>query len=80
MQKTVETRTLLVGKTLEAGDKVDSYCMYSDSDFVFVLSWPKIKDFNAELVPARRFILRKMDVRRLSLGYGDATIQMEKNQ
>ncbi|MEK7359376.1 MAG: DUF4340 domain-containing protein [Planctomycetota bacterium] len=78
VQKTVETRTLLVGKTLEAGDKVDSYCMYSDSDFVFVLSWPKIKDFNAELVPAKVLHFEKMDVRKLSLGYGDTTIKMEK--
>lgn len=78
LQKTVETRTLLVGKTVQAGDKMDSYCMYSDSDLVFVLSWPKIKDFNAELVPAKALYFEKMEVRRLSLGYADGTIQMEK--
>lgn len=57
---------------------MDSYCMYSDSEYVFVLSWPKIKDFNAELVPTKVLHFEKLDVRKLSLGYGDATIKMEK--
>ena len=78
VQKTVETRTLLVGKRTQQDARADSYCMYSDSNLVFLLSWPKIKDFTAELVPTNVLRFEKMEVRKLSLVYADNAIQMEK--
>ena len=76
--KTVETRTLLIGKNVKEGDKVNSYCMMSDSDLVFELSWPKIRNFDAELVPTKILHFERSDVRKLVLGYADRSIQLDK--
>jgi hypothetical protein len=76
--KTVETRTLLIGKNVKEGDKVNSYCMMSDSDLVFELSWPKIRNFDAELVPTKILHFERPDVRKLVLGYADRSIQLDK--
>ncbi|MDO8744464.1 MAG: DUF4340 domain-containing protein [Candidatus Brocadiaceae bacterium] len=76
--KTVETRTLLIGKNVKEGDKVNSYCMMSDSDLVFELSWPKIRNFDAELVPTRILRFERSDVRKLVLDYADRSIQLDK--
>lgn len=76
--KTVETRTLLIGKNVKEGDKVNSYCMMSDSDLVFELSWPKIRNFDAELVPTKILHFERSDVRKLVLGYTDRSIQLDK--
>ncbi|HHT9123132.1 MAG TPA: DUF4340 domain-containing protein, partial [Candidatus Wunengus sp. YC63] len=78
LEKTVETRTLLIGKKTVEGDKVNSYCMMSDSDLVFELSWPKIRNFDAELVPTRISHFERSDVRKLVLGYADRSIQLDK--
>jgi hypothetical protein len=77
-EKTIETRTLLIGKKVSDGDKVSSYGMFSDSDLVFELSWPKVKNFNAELVPTRILSFERTDVKTLSLNYTDKVIQLEK--
>ncbi|OHC15831.1 MAG: hypothetical protein A3K25_11190, partial [Planctomycetes bacterium RIFOXYB12_FULL_42_10] len=71
LEKTVETRTLLIGKKTMEGDKANSYCMMSDRDLVFELSWPKIRNFDAELVPTRISHFERSDVRKLVLGYAD---------
>ena len=76
--KTVATRTLLIGKNVKEGDKVNSYCMMSDSDLVFELSWPKIRNFDAELVPTKILHFERSDVRKLVLDYADRSIQLDK--
>ncbi|MDO8142886.1 MAG: DUF4340 domain-containing protein [Candidatus Brocadiales bacterium] len=78
LEKTVETRTLLIGKNVKEGDKVNSYCMMSDSDLVFELSWPKIRNFDAELVPTKILHFDRSDVRKLVLAYADRSIQLDK--
>jgi hypothetical protein len=78
LEKTVETRTLLIGKKTKEGDKVNSYCMMSDSDLVFELSWPKIRNFDAELAPTRIAHFERSDVRKLVLCYADRSIQLDK--
>ncbi|MBE7446024.1 MAG: DUF4340 domain-containing protein [Planctomycetia bacterium] len=78
--KIVETRTLLIGKKVKDGDKVSSYAMFADSDLVFELSWPKIKNFDAELVPAKVFNFEVTDVKDIALEYADRRIAVEKTQ
>lgn len=78
VQKTVEARTLLIGKKVKEGDKVSSYAMFSDNDLVFELSWPKIRDFNAELVPTKVFSFERTDAIGLTLDYPDKSLQLEK--
>ncbi|MFO0792510.1 MAG: DUF4340 domain-containing protein [Candidatus Brocadiaceae bacterium] len=76
-EKICETRTLLIGKKVK-GDKSNSYGMMSDSDLVFELSWPKIRNFDAELVPTKVFTFEGSDVVRLALDYSDKSVQLEK--
>ncbi len=78
LQKTVEARTLLIGKRVSEGDKVNSYGMFSDSDLVFELSWPKVRNFDAELVPTKILNFERTDVTTLSLTYTDKVIQLDK--
>ncbi len=78
LDKVVETRTLLVGGKVKDGDKVSSYCKFNDSDLVFELSWPKIKDFDAELVPTKIFHFERGDVKELVLSYPDRIISLVK--
>lgn len=78
LEKTIETRTLLIGKKVGDGDKVSSYGMFSDSDLVFELSWPKVRNFNAELAPTKILNFERMDVTTLSLNYADKVIQLDK--
>jgi len=78
LEKTVETRTLLIGKKVQDGDKVNSYCKMSDNDLIFELSWPKIRNFDAELVPAKVVQFGRTDVTKLLLGYPDRSIQLDK--
>lgn len=78
LEKTVETRTLHIGKKVKEGDKVSSYCMFSDSDLVFELSWPKIKNFDAELVPTKILNFERIDVKELALNYTDKSILLKK--
>ncbi len=78
MDKIVETRTLLIGKKVKEGDKVSSYAKFSDSDLVFELSWPKIKNFDAELVPAKVFNFERTDVKVIALNYAERSILLEK--
>lgn len=78
LEKIVETRTLLIGKKVKDGDKVSSYAMFSDSDLVFELSWPKIKNIDAELVPAKIFNFEWTDVKEIALNYADRSILLEK--
>ena len=76
--KTVETRTLLIGKRVKEGDKANSYCMFSDNDLVFELPWPKIRNFDAELAPNKVLNFERTNVLNLSLNYADRVIQLEK--
>lgn len=76
--KTVETRTLLVGRKVEEGDKVSSYCMFSDSDLVFELSWPKIKNLDAELVPTKILSFNRTEVKEIALSYTNRNILLKK--
>lgn len=78
MEKSVETRTLLVGKKVKEGDKVSSYCMFSDSDLVFELSWPKIKNFDAELVPTKILNFDRTEVKELALNYANRSVLLKK--
>ena len=78
LEKIVETRTLLIGKKVKGGDKVSSYCMFSDSDLVFELPWPKIKNFDAELVPTQILNFERTDVKELALNYADRSISLKK--
>lgn len=78
LEKIVETRTLLIGKKVKEGDKVSSYAMFSDSDLVFELSWPKIKNFDAELVPTKILNFERTDVKEITLAYADRTISLKK--
>lgn len=78
LEKTVETRTLLIGKRVKNTDKVNSYGMFSDSDLVFELSWPKIRDFDAELVPTKILNFERINVTKLTLNYTDKIIQLDK--
>jgi hypothetical protein len=73
-----EKRTLLIGKNTKEGDRVSSYAMFSDSNFVFELPWPKVRDFNAELVPTKIFNFERPDVLTLTLDYPDRSLQLEK--
>lgn len=77
-EKTVETRTLLIGKKVKEGDMDNSYCMFSDSDLVFELPWPKIRNFDAELVPTKIVNFDRTNVVNLSLNYADRVTQLEK--
>ncbi|MDN3513022.1 MAG: DUF4340 domain-containing protein [Candidatus Brocadia sp.] len=77
--KVIETRTLLVGNKIKEGDKVSSYCMFSDNDLVFELSWPRIKNFEAELVPTKILHFERTDVRELALNYADKSILLTKS-
>jgi hypothetical protein len=77
-EKVVETKTLFIGKKVEEGDTVSSYGMISDNDLVFVLSWPKVRNFNAELAPTKLFGFEKADVVKLTLRYTDKAIQMDR--
>jgi len=77
-EKIIETRTLLIGDTVAGGTKENSYCMFSDDDLVFELSWPKIRDFNAELVPTKIFSFDRKNVNKLTLAYPDKNILIEK--
>ena len=52
--------------------------MMSDSDLVFELSWPKIRNFDAELVPTKIFNFERSDVGKLVLDYADRSIQLDK--
>ncbi len=78
MERTFETRTLLVGKKITEGDKVSSYCMFSDSDLVFELSWPKIKNFDAELVPTKILNFDRTEVKELALNYVNNGVFLKK--
>ncbi|MCF6157044.1 MAG: DUF4340 domain-containing protein [wastewater metagenome] len=78
VEKTIETRTLLIGKKIEDGDKVSSYAKFTDNDLVFELSWPKIRDFNAELVPTKIFDFESLNASRLTLDYPDKSLQLER--
>lgn len=78
LEKIIETRTLLIGKRVSDGERVSSYGMFSDSDLVFELSWPKVRNLNAELVPTRIFNFERADVTTLSLNYIDKIIELEK--
>ncbi|MDR4509962.1 MAG: DUF4340 domain-containing protein [Candidatus Brocadiaceae bacterium] len=78
-ERTIETRTLLIGDHVVAdNDKVNSYCMFDDRDIVFELSWPKIKNFNAELVPTRIFSFLRSQVKGIALRYENEDIEFEK--
>ncbi|MEK6635833.1 MAG: DUF4340 domain-containing protein [Planctomycetota bacterium] len=77
-EKTVETRTLLIGRKVKEGDMVNSYCMFSDSDLVFELPWPKIRNYDAELVPTKIVNFDRTNLVNLSLNYADRVIQLEK--
>lgn len=76
-EKIFETRTLLIGKKVK-GDKSNSYGMMSEGDLVFELSWPKIRNFDAELVPTKVLTFERTDVVRLALNYPDKSVQLEK--
>lgn len=78
LEKIVETRTLLIGKKVKEGDKVSSYGMFADSDLVFELSWPKINNLDAELVPTRILNFERVDVKALTLNYQERTISLQK--
>jgi len=78
LEKVVETRTLLIGKKVKEIDKVNSYGMFSDSDLVFELSWPKINNFDAELVPTKILNFERTDVKELALNYADRSISLGK--
>ncbi len=78
LEKVVETRTLLIGKKLKDGDKVSSYGMFADSDLVFELSWPKIKNLEAELVPTKILNFERTDVKELTLNYNERSISLKK--
>ncbi|KAB2836681.1 MAG: DUF4340 domain-containing protein [Candidatus Brocadia sp.] len=78
LEKVVETRTLLIGKKLKDGDKVSSYGMFADSDLVFELSWPKIKNLEAELVPTKILSFERTDVKELTLNYNERSISLKK--
>lgn len=78
LEKRVETRTLLIGKKVKEGDKVSSYGMFADSDLVFELSWPKIKNLDAELAPTRILNFERVDVKALTLNYNERTISLQK--
>ncbi|MCF6153908.1 MAG: DUF4340 domain-containing protein [Candidatus Brocadia sp.] len=78
VEKIVETRTLLVGKKVKEGDKVSSYCMFSDDDHVFELSWPKIKNFDAELVPTKILNFDRTEVKELALNYDKRSVLLKK--
>lgn len=78
LEKIVETRTLLVGKKVKEGDKVSSYCMFSDDDHVFELSWPKIKNFNAELVPTKILNFDWTELKELALNYDKRSVLLKK--
>lgn len=56
----------------------NSYAMIDGVNLVFELSWPKIRDFNAELAPTKILDFERMDVRKLTLVYPDREIQIEK--
>ncbi|MGQ3684799.1 MAG: DUF4340 domain-containing protein [Candidatus Loosdrechtia sp.] len=73
-----ETRTLLIGKNVKEGDRVNFYAMFNDSNFVFELPWPKVRDFDAELVPTKIFDFERSEVVTLTLDYSDRSIQLEK--
>jgi hypothetical protein len=45
---------------------------------VFELSWPKIKNIDAELVPAKIFNFEWTDVKEIALNYADRSILLEK--
>ncbi|MEP9412533.1 MAG: DUF4340 domain-containing protein [Candidatus Brocadia sp.] len=78
VEKISETRTLLVGRKVKEGDKVSSYCMFSDSDLVFELSWPKIKNLDAELVPTKILSFNRTEVKELTLSYANRSILLKK--
>lgn len=78
LEKTLETRTLLIGNRVSDGDKVSSYGMFSGSDLVFELSWPKVRNFDAELVPTRILNFERANVATFSLTYPDKVIRLEK--
>ncbi len=77
-EKTIETRTLLIGKKVTEDDKVSSYGMFSDSDLVFELSWPKIRNFDAELVPTKILNFERLAAEKLTINYADKAIHLEK--
>lgn len=77
-ERTIETRTLLVGRSVKEGEKENSYCMMSGSDLVFELSWPKIKNYDAELVPTKILHFERPEVKKLVLAYADRSIQLDK--
>ncbi|OOP55179.1 MAG: hypothetical protein AYP45_16390 [Candidatus Brocadia carolinensis] len=78
LEKIVETRTLLIGKKVKDGDKVSSYGMFADSDLVFELSWPKIKNLDAELVPTKILSFERTDVKELTLNYNERSLSLKK--
>ncbi len=78
LEKTVETRTLLIGKKSKGGEKGNSYCMFADSDLVFELPWPKIRNFDAELVQTKILQFERTDAKKLAIDYADRSIQFEK--
>lgn len=78
VEKTIETRTLLIGKKVKDDDKVSSYGMFSDSDLVFELSWPKIRNFDAELVPTKILNFERTQAVKLTITYANKAIQLEK--
>ncbi|MBM4054197.1 MAG: DUF4340 domain-containing protein [Planctomycetes bacterium] len=78
INKIIETKTLLIGGTAGEGEMVNSYAMFDGSDLVFELSWPKIRDFSAELAPTKVLDFERMNVRKLTLAYPDRNIQIEK--
>ncbi|MCF6149365.1 MAG: DUF4340 domain-containing protein [Candidatus Kuenenia sp.] len=79
INKIIETRTLLIGNTVTESEMVNSYAMFSDGDLVFELSWPKIRDFNAELVPTKVLDFERMNVRKLTLVYPGRNIEFERS-
>ncbi|MEB2310148.1 MAG: DUF4340 domain-containing protein [Candidatus Brocadiaceae bacterium] len=78
LEKIVETRTLLIGKKVKDGDKVSSYGMFADNDLVFELSWPKVKNLDAELAPTKILNFDRLDVKELTLNYNERTISFQK--
>ena len=78
INKIIETKTLLIGNTVGGGDMDNSYAMIDGVNLVFELSWPKIRDFNAELAPTKILDFERTDVRKLTLVYPDREIQIEK--
>lgn len=80
LEKIVETRTLLIGKKVKDGDKVSSYGMFADNDLVFELSWPKVKNLDAELAPTKILNFDRLDAKELTLNYNGRTISFQKNK